>query len=386
MQIEQFAKLRPAPLSAQPAESLALPERESTLPQLLREQPDAAFLKKEQQFLSEWRDVIAQTPERLEFMKAWYRSLTLGFGTPVNELFETLRFRETSLGEDLAPAYRVTFSGRGNLFETLKQNDAPLSVPQDLELLARIETSCGCCHSSMQAETHARDPEQFPIVLYRPSPDILMIPNRFPWDIGGVLILPYSHDDLAARTPTFGVPCEPGMTRGALVTQPYLESLFKSSEQFNLAIFQNHPCSGMSIPHHIHAHGIPAEFPKSSIMTELSRSAERPHDHVSFQRSTINVTEVLVISSADETLTIEAAAETLQKLEQAGIIYTFACYDGCIAIAPELWPADAEPHRRGARTLLHWFQEEELVEQKFGAASSYPAPGAFDWSQFLPGH
>lgn len=388
---EQRDLLKP-PDSADPSllsDSLAGGGASLALPQLRASLTDERILKAEQSFLDNWQQVLSPTAERTEFMRAWYRGLVLGYGTPVNDYFETLNIQQVNpeLGNSRAPLYQVSFSGRSDHFMTLKAADGPMIIPEGLELSSRIDPRCGCCQSSIHAEMNALDPDAYPIIMYRPAPGIHMIPNRFPWDIGGVLIEPLDHDDLTARllnlndvTPKNHL----GRTTGAIISEFYLDALFRSSDRFDLVVFQNHPLSGMSQPFHMHAHGIPAEFPKGQVIKSLAASAERPESGVSVTNSLLNITDVLLISSANTGAAVSYAAKVLENLELDRQVYTFACYNGCVAIAPEFRAQGMTKNERGARPLLHWLRPHELRGSQLSAPGLYPQPGQFNWQPYLP--
>jgi len=119
----------------------------------------------------------------------------------------------------------------------LNTEDYPFSIDED----------CFLCHNIMQAVDTSENGNQNSNLMYDLG-DYVILPNKYPHEIGLSLFLPKSHDDMGNRVRVGDKP-ENGKTRAKVITIGDLETLVDFSDKHDLVVSKNHPCHKPNVQH-----------------------------------------------------------------------------------------------------------------------------------------
>lgn len=326
------------------------------------------------------------------FLTAWGRAVE-AFNTPLSFL-DSLATTKVSLNLDgrSYEAHRVSFDERNFLVSKYNELYKIQASREDYGPGKWIvPDSCALCECVAKAEDDKLIDESGRSVTLLESGDFSLMANRFPWEPGNLLLMPFSHDSLAESPLPFSRATgtriqESGMVWGT-PSAHYLETMFRVADLFDFVAIHNHPECGMSQPQHDHAHCFPSDLPKGLIPRTLAailRDSGRISDRIISLESPLSPFSVLTLVSKERSRLADAGSALLYNLERAGHVAVCSYYDGILSIGvllpEELRPE--EPARFGARMLLNYFTPSEL--ENFDLTCRYfPMAGQFDWNEYL---
>ncbi len=326
------------------------------------------------------------------FLTAWGRAVE-AFNTPLSFL-DSLVTTKVSLNLDgrSYEAHRVSFDERNALvakYNELYKIQAGRKDYGPGKWL--VPESCALCECVAKAEDDKLIDEHGSSVTLMERGNFSLMANRFPWEPGNLLLMPFSHDfpresPLPISRATDTRIQESGMAWGTPSTH-YLETMFRVADLFDFVAIRNHPECGMSQPQHDHAHCFPSDLPKGLIPRTLAailRDAGQMSDNVISLQSPLSPFSVLTLVSRERSLLADAGSTLLCNLERAGHVAVCSYYGGILSVGvllpKELRPSEAA--RFGARMLLNYFTSSELDD--FDQTCRYfPQAGRFDWNRYL---
>jgi hypothetical protein len=364
-----------------------------TLPQLHSHARGATTDPSEAQFIDAWTHKFNLDTARWgEFLTAWGRAVE-AFQTPLSFLdsLVTTKISLTVEGRSY-DANRVSFEDRNTLVSDYTQRYRIQASRGDYgpgRFL--VPESCVLCECVAKAEDDKGLGEVGNSVTLMEHGDFSLMANRFPWEPGNLLLMPFSHDHqgesplLTSHRPQTRIH-ESGMAWGTPSTH-YLEAMFRVADLFDFVAIRNHPETGMSQPQHDHAHCFPSDLPKGLIprrlASELRETGRIADDIVSFE-SPHSPFSVYTLASNERSRLARAGSTLLYNLERSGHAAVCSYYDGVLSVGV-LSPKGirpAHPARFGARMLLNYFTPSEL--ENFDQTCRYfPMAGEFDWKKYL---
>jgi hypothetical protein len=344
-------------------------------------------------YIESWARKFNLDPNRWrEFLTAWGRSVE-AFKTPLSFL-DSLATTKVSLnvaGRSYE-GHRVSFEERPSLVSMYNQlykieaNSDDYGPQRWL-----VPETCALCECVAKAEDDKQVGEHANSVTLMEHGDFSLMANRFPWEPGNLLLMPFSHDlPKSPPLPFSGLSStriqESGMAWGT-PSADYLETMFRIADLFDFVAIRNHPESGMSQPQHDHAHCFPSDLPKGLIPRTLAttlRDAGKISDTIVSLESPLSPFSVFALASSESSLLAETGATLLRNLERAGHVAVCSYYEGvlCVGVLLPKEMRPSGPARFGARMLLNYFTTFELAN--FDQTCRYfPMAGEFHWDRYL---
>lgn len=165
------------------------------------------------------------------------------------------------------------------------------------------------------------------------------IVNKFPYNIGGAIILPIDHDDLTNRA-SYDKDTEkwtkknPSQTRGAIISKDYLNAIVHICDEHSQTAHRNHALDGMSIPMHDHFKTAPDSNPGFKVIDNIINYKLSNSDSVSFYMGKNTPFDTLCITGGERNDFINEVQRVLELLETNDEVYTVIYHKGHFLITP----------------------------------------------------
>ena len=326
------------------------------------------------------------------FLLKWAKALE-SYGTP-RTFVDSTTYRKVQIDFQSKPYYFVytvskNYAQRSAL---MAQQQPYLSQKREEDYKLRLDlANCFLCQNVVQGLDAKAYPEKVENNIMYDLGTHVIIPNRYPGQLGHSLSLPKDHDELFTRVTPQPEPenkttiyhPEKGKTRGAILSSDYLAAVIKACDKFHLAAIRNHVLDGMSIPGHDHFHLMPEDLPSVSLGDIVAGEKVSTEYGPTIFRPGNSPFDTLMVLGDAESIAL-TATPILSTMELNDQVFTLAYHQGKLFISPR--NKDSVNDRRiqvGGGIPIHYLDTEgpEFINR---INRLVPMKGDYGWEHFLP--
>lgn len=328
-----------------------------------------------------------------EFLDSWHRAIA-NSGTPL-DFADGHDYSSSTIWFDGIPFSSVSMQGIDRDYRKKVIQGAAQHQPQkDLNSYGReFDEDCMLDKNIVQAlDALPRDSiiETNALAIF--DDKFAWIVNKFPYNIGGTLLLPIAHDDLTNRASfdketTEWTKSSDSQTRGAIISNDFLSVVVATCDSYDQTAQRNHALDGMSIPLHDHFKLMPQANPSLKVIDNLIRQELVEGNEAIAYRPKNTPFDTLCICGSNKKKTVEIAQEVLAKLEKNDEIFTVVYHKGHFLITPrkkELFGNGNKDGWTGSTVGMHGVDDPEENPDHLRRIKKYVAPKAsFEWGKYI---
>jgi hypothetical protein len=216
--------------------------------------------------------------------------------------------------------------------------------------------------------------------------DYLILANKYPESLGHSMLVPLNHDDTNARVqPSNGgevLMPEKGKTKGAVITQEYLDTVIQACNKHNLAALRYHVGDDVSITEHDHFHFFPEDNPMFSQVSNLLKDRTGNLGRGIFQLKNTPFDTLAITSDTRENFS-KYASQVLENMERDNQVFLIFYHDSTLLISPRKnLQENRKLHLKGADTHIHLIRP--VGSQNINNIINHVAmKGEYNWKKYL---